>query len=87
MRIKFDEQLALLNHELIAMGALCEEAIAITARSVMDNDRTLYPRVRALENDIDQKEREIETICLKLLLLASFFLAFDATTQAYTCRQ
>ena len=39
MRIKFDEQLALLNHELIAMGALCEEAIAITARSVMDNDR------------------------------------------------
>lgn len=68
MRIKFDEQLALLNHELIAMGALCEEAIAITARSVMDNDRTLYPRVRALENDIDQKEREIETICLKLLL-------------------
>ena len=68
MRIKFDEQLALLNHELIAMGALCEEAIAITARSVMDNDRTLYPRVRALENDIDQKERDIESICLKLLL-------------------
>ena len=68
MRIKFDEQLALLNHELIAMGALCEEAIAITARSVMDNDRTLAERVRTLEYEIDQKEREIETICLKLLL-------------------
>ena len=68
MRIKFDEQLALLNHELIAMGALCEEAIATTARSVMDNDRTLSERVRDLEYQIDQKEREIETLCLKLLL-------------------
>ena len=68
MRIKFDEQLALLNHELIAMGALCEEAIATTARSVMDNDRTLSERVRELEYQIDQKEREIETLCLKLLL-------------------
>ena len=68
MRIKFDEQLALLNHELIAMGALCEEAIATTARSVMDNDRSLAGRVRELEYQIDQKEREIETLCLKLLL-------------------
>lgn len=68
MRIKFDEQLALLNHELIAMGALCEEAIATTARSVMDDDRSLTDRVRELEYQIDQKEREIETICLKLLL-------------------
>ena len=68
MRTKFDEQLALLNHELIAMGALCEEAIATTARSVMDNDRSLAGRVRELEYQIDQKEREIETLCLKLLL-------------------
>ena len=68
MRNKFDEQLALLNHELIAMGALCEEAIATTARSVMDNDRSLAGRVRELEYQIDQKEREIETLCLKLLL-------------------
>ena len=68
MRIKFDEQLAQLNHELIAMGALCEEAIATTSRAVMDNDRNLNARVRELENHIDQKEREIETLCLKLLL-------------------
>ena len=68
MRIKFDEQLALLNHELIAMGALCEEAIATTSRAVLDNDRALSERVRTLEYEIDQKEREIETICLKLLL-------------------
>ena len=68
MRQRFDGQLALLNRELINMGALCEEAIAITARSVMDNDRSLSARVRDLEYQIDQKEREIERICLRLLL-------------------
>ena len=34
----------------------------------MDNDRSLAGRVRELEYQIDQKEREIETLCLKLLL-------------------
>lgn len=29
MRLKFDEQLDLLNKELITMGAFCENAIAI----------------------------------------------------------
>ncbi len=31
MRNKFDEQLEQLNNELIQMGALCEESIAISA--------------------------------------------------------
>ncbi len=69
MRNKFDEQLALLNREMISMGALCEEAIAVTARSMLDGEEAdSIERVRSLENDIDQKERDIERICLKLLL-------------------
>ena len=68
MRQRFDGQLALLNRELINMGALCEEAIAVTARSVLDADRSLLTRVSALEEEIDQKEREIERVCLRLLL-------------------
>ena len=69
MRNKFDEQLALLNREMISMGALCEEAIAVTARAMLDGEEAnSIERVRALENDIDQKERDIESICLKLLL-------------------
>lgn len=68
MRQRFDGQLALLNRELINMGALCEEAIAVTARSVLDADRGLLTRVSALEEEIDQKEREIERVCLRLLL-------------------
>ena len=68
MRQRFDGQLAALNRELISMGALCEEAIAVTARSVLDADRNLLTRVSALEEEIDQKEREIERVCLRLLL-------------------
>ena len=33
MRSRFDEQLALLNRELIEMGARCEEVIALAASS------------------------------------------------------
>ena len=68
MRQRFDGQLALLNRELINMGALCEEAIAVTARSVLDADRKQAERISALEEEIDQKERTIESMCLKLLL-------------------
>ena len=68
MRQRFDGQLAALNRELISMGALCEEAIAVTARSVLEADRQLCGRVSALEEEIDQKEREIERVCLRLLL-------------------
>ena len=68
MRIKFDEQLAQLNHELIAMGALCEEAIATTSRAVMDNDRNLNARVRELENQIDQNDNGDEQYAQQCVL-------------------
>ena len=43
MRSKFDEQLALLNTELIQMGALCEEAISKAAKALENGDRTRLP--------------------------------------------
>lgn len=67
MRSKFDEEMARLHRELIRMGALCEEAIALTAKA-LDGDRPLAARVPALEGEIDQAERDIESLCLKLLL-------------------
>ena len=67
MRNQFDEEMALLHRELIQMGALCEEAIALTVKA-LDGNRQLAARVPALESEIDQAERDIETLCLKLLL-------------------
>ena len=68
MRFKFDEQLALLNEELITMGSLCEKAIATSARALTTGEFDLAEEVPELEAQINQKERDIETLCLKLLL-------------------
>lgn len=68
MRSKFDEQLALMKNELIQMGALCEEAISVAAKALNDGARALAEKVAPLDAEIDQMERDIETLCLKLLL-------------------
>lgn len=68
MRSRFDEQLSELNSELIKMGALCENAIAMSAKALMDGDIELAARVVEFDTDIDQKERDIENRCMKLLL-------------------
>ena len=68
MRSRFDEQLALLNKELIEMGALCEEVIALAAQSLAEGSAALARHVAPLDAEIDRKEREIESLCLKLLL-------------------
>ena len=68
MRSRFDEQLAELNHELISMGALCERAIAMAAEALIKEDPHLAQQVIPLDDEIDQKERSVESMCLKLLL-------------------
>ncbi len=68
MRNKFDEQLEQLHGELIQMGALCEDAIAAAAEALLKGDRALAETAIEKEREIDQAEREVETLCLKLLL-------------------
>jgi phosphate transport system protein len=68
MRSRFDEQLALLNQELTTMGALCEEAIALVAKALSSGDKEMLQKVVTLDGEIDQMERDIESLCLKLLL-------------------
>lgn len=68
MRNRFDSQLEKLNLELITMGALCEDAISASVKALLDGDETLIEKVFAADAEIDQKERDIEAICMKLLL-------------------
>lgn len=68
MRSKFDEQLAQLNTGLIEMGALCEQAIAMTAKALEEKDYSLAKDVWSVDSEIDKKERDIENLCLKMLL-------------------
>lgn len=67
MRNFFDEQLALLNTELIEMGALCEYIIAITPKA-LGGEAAIVKKAKPLDTEIRRKERDIEGLCLKLLL-------------------
>ena len=68
MRSKFDEQLELLHKELIQMGALCENAIAMAAKALAEGNTKIAGKVPEMSVEIDQKERDIETMCMKVLL-------------------
>ncbi len=68
MRERFDEQLSYLHREMIEMGAQCEEVISLAIDALVHDDVALIEKVFALEKEIDKKEREIESICLRLLL-------------------
>ncbi|HKK96221.1 MAG TPA: phosphate signaling complex protein PhoU [Anaerovoracaceae bacterium] len=68
MRSKFDEQLAALNVSLIKMGNLCENAINLAVATLTENNKRLIKEVNENEQEIDNIEREIEDLCLKLLL-------------------
>ncbi|MGN1320668.1 MAG: phosphate signaling complex protein PhoU [Acutalibacteraceae bacterium] len=68
MRNKFDEQLNTLNNELITMGALCEEAIASAVKLLTENAPEMKENTIETDKQIDRKEKEIETLCMRLLL-------------------
>lgn len=68
MRNKFDRQLSQLNTELVTMGALCEEAITNAVAYLTDNDDKSKNACLDADRQIDKKERDIETLCLKLIL-------------------
>ena len=68
MRSRFDMQLEDLKTEMTAMGMLCENAIAKASHALFGNDRKLASELPELLSRVTQKERDIETICLKLLL-------------------
>ena len=68
MRNKFDEQLEKLHVELIQMGALCEDAISAAAEALLKGDEELAQAAIEAEREIDQAEREVENLCMKLLL-------------------
>ena len=69
MRNRFDEQLEQLNVDLIKMGALCEESISCAVKALFDEKSiAMIEKVNANELDIDHLERDIEALCMKLLL-------------------
>lgn len=68
MRKMFDEQLKELNMEMIKMAGLVETAIARSAEALIKHDIELARQMMAYDEAIDDMEKKIEHLCLKLLL-------------------
>lgn len=68
MRNRFDRQLQILDEELTRMGELCEVAIANATKALTDGDLEQAQAVIEADEEIDQLEKEIESLCMKLLL-------------------
>lgn len=68
MRSRFDMQLEQLKLEMTSMGMLCENAIAKASHALMNCDVKAAGELPELLNQVTQKERDVEAICLRLLL-------------------
>ena len=68
MRRHFDEQIAHLGEEMIAMGGLVEHTIEDACEALRLGDVVRARRIMEGDREVDRKEREIEALCLHLLL-------------------
>ena len=68
MRNKFDRQLAKLHEMMIEMGAMIEKNITFAIHALVQQDEAMAKQAIAYDAEIDQKEKEIEAMCLQLLL-------------------
>lgn len=68
MRNRFERQLVQLNNELIQMGSLIEQAIALAISALVTQNQEKAYEAIAFDQEIDEQEKKIEHLCLKLLL-------------------
>lgn len=68
MRNRFDRQLLELNNELIQMGSLIEKAIEMAIAALVKQDVERAEEAIKFDQEIDQQEKAIESLCMKLLL-------------------
>jgi len=68
MRNRFDRQLLELNNELIQMGSLIEKAIELAIAALVKQDVDRAGEAIKFDEEIDQQEKSIEALCMKLLL-------------------
>ena len=68
MRNLFDRQLNTLHRKLIEMGSACETAIDLAVKALLEGNADIAHEAASHDREIDQMERDIEAICLKMLL-------------------
>lgn len=68
MRSKFDEQLQELNNEMIEMGRMIVQSIAMAIEALTNKDEKLAKQIMEGDSEIDRAQKRIESICFQLLI-------------------
>ena len=68
MRSRFDEQLRELNKEMIDMGRMIVQSIAMAIEALADKDDILAKRIMERDDQVDHAQKKIENICFNLLI-------------------
>ncbi|MEA4998818.1 MAG: phosphate signaling complex protein PhoU [Candidatus Limiplasma sp.] len=68
MKNRFDEQVEVLNTQMIEMGAMIETTIEGACDALLNGDLTKARAIMDADTVVDRKEREIESLCLRMLL-------------------
>ena len=68
MRESFDKQLNELNEKLLNMAAMTQQIIAMSFKSLQEQDVNLAKKAIEFDSGINETEREIERICLNIML-------------------
>ncbi|HZH93142.1 MAG TPA: phosphate signaling complex protein PhoU [Tissierellaceae bacterium] len=68
MRSRFDQELDTLNEELVSMGNLVESSIEAAVSALKTQNVDLARRVVEGDREVNNKEREIEDLAMKLIL-------------------
>ena len=69
MRTNYDRQLKKLNDEMVEMGSMIEGVIEKAIKALVNQDVDLAQEVIRRDDQIDQQEKDIESLCFKLLLM------------------
>ena len=88
MRDTFQGELRELDDQTCLMGGMCEDIIDRAVRCFLTNDEKLAQKVVKLQDTISQKEREIEIMCIQLIMkqqpVASDLRVISATLKMVT---
>ena len=69
IRKTYSQELEHLQHSLLEMGAMAEELIKSSVKSLIEKDIALADKTIAADDEIDEKEAEIDAMCMKLIAL------------------
>ena len=66
MATHFERQLEALHVQIITIGSFCEKAISLSNKAIQGED--CIKAIFETDREIDTKEREIENLCMRILL-------------------